>query len=204
MSVPSYSIQCTQCDYDSSSRATNGRYYYKDDEGPFYLERQLGWCNGCQSITAIEDFSHTSHAATKIRSELELINIKTGTPWANILNVLFKSRREWIASIIETTRNYAKYIELAKGRTGQERCLKCSSYVVIPYKPTKEGGGFKEKGDFMYHGEQQTDFEHPGCGGTFYEKADNVRLNCIFESRFYKPDGSFIESQCVDQSISML
>ena len=72
--------------------------------------------------------------------------------------------------------------------------VKCSSYVVIPYKPTKEGGGFKEKGDFMYHGEQQTDFEHPGCGGTFYEKADNVRLNCIFESRFYKPDGSFIES----------
>ena len=113
-----------------------------------------------------------SSAATKIRSELELVNIKTGTPWANILNVLFKSLRDQIASIIETTRNYAKYIELAKGRTGQERCLKCSSYVVIPYKPTKEGGGFKEKGDFRYHGDHNTDFEHPGCGGTFYEKAE--------------------------------
>ena len=57
MSVPSYSILCTQCDYRSSSNATNGQYYYKDDEGQFNLERQLGWCNGCQSITAIEDFS---------------------------------------------------------------------------------------------------------------------------------------------------
>ena len=76
--------------------------------------------------------------------------------------------------------------------------VKCSSYVVIPYKPTKEGGGFKEKGDFMYHGDHNTDFEHPGCGGTFYEKADNVRLNCKSESRFYKPNGVFIESYFED------
>jgi len=194
MSVPSYSILCNQCDYKSSSRASHGRYFYKDDEGQFNLERQLGWCNGCQSITAIEDFSDTSKAASKIRSELESIRRDTGTVFANILNVLFKSRRAWIDSIIETINSYAKYIELAKARTGQERCLKCSSYVVVPYKPAKEGGGFKEKGDFMYHGEYQTDFEHPGCSGTFYEKADNVRLHGMFEPRFYKPDGSFIES----------
>jgi hypothetical protein len=194
MSVPSYSILCTQCDYDSSSRATNGRYYYKDGEGPFNLERQLGWCYGCQSITAIEDFSDTSKAAAEIRSGLKLISRDTGTVFANILNVLFKSRREWIDSTIETINSYAKYIELAEARTGQERCLKCSSYVVVPYKPAKEGGGFKNRGDFMYHGEHNTDFEHPGCGGTFYEKADNVRLNGKSESRFYKPDGVFIES----------
>ena len=45
----------------------------------------------------------------------------------------------------------------------------------------------------MYHGERNTDFVHPGCGGTFYEKADNVRLHGKFEPRFYKPDGVFIE-----------
>ena len=65
-------------------------------------------------------------------------------------------------------------------------------------KPTKEEGGFKEKGDFMYHGDHNTDFEHLGCGGTFYEKADNVRLNCKSESRFYKPNGVFIESYFED------
>ena len=198
MSVPSYSILCNQCDYKSSSRASHGRYFYKDDEGQFNLERQLGWCNSCQSITAIEDFRKTAEVASKVRFELELISLKTGTVWANILNVLFKSRREWIASIIETTESYAKYIELAIARTGQERCLKCSSYVVVPYKPAKEGGGFKEKGDFMYHGEHKTDFEHPGCGGTFYEKADNVRLHGKFEPRYYKLDGSFIESYSED------
>ena len=194
MSVPSYSILCTQCDYNSSSRASHGIYYYKNDEGQFNLERQLGWCNGCHSITAIEDFGKTAEAATKIRFELELISLKTGTFWANIFNVLFKSCREWIASIVETTLSYAKYIEIAKVRTGQERCLTCSSYVVVPYKPTKEGGGFKEKGDFMYQGEHNTDFEHPGCGGMFYEKADNVRFNGKSEYRFYKPNGHFIES----------
>ena len=131
--------------------------------------------------------------AGEIRSNLYSIRRDTGTVFANILNVLFKSRREWIDSTIETINSYAKYIELAKARTGQERCLKCSSYVVVPYKPAKEGGGFKEKGDFMYHGEHQTDFEHPGCGGMFYEKADNVRLHGKFEPRFYKPDGSYIE-----------
>ena len=194
MSFPSYSILCTQCDYDSSSRASHGSYYYKDDEGEFDLERQLGWCNGCQSITAIENFDKTSKVASEIRSKLELINLKMAAVWANILNVLFKSRREWLDSTIETINSYAKYIELAEARTGQERCLKCSSYVVVPYKPAKEGGGFKEKGDFMYHGEHQTDFEHPGCGGMFYEKADDVRLHGKFEPRFYTTDGVFIES----------
>jgi len=132
--------------------------------------------------------------AGEIRSNLYSIRRDTGTVFANILNVLFKSRREWIDSTIETINSYAKYIELAKARTGQERCLKCSSYVVVPYKPAKEGGGFKEKGDFMYHGERNTDFEHPGCGGMFYEKADNVRLHGKFEPRFYTTDGVFIES----------
>ena len=198
MSVPSYSILCNQCDYKSSSRASHGRYFYKDDEGQFNLERQLGWCNGCQSITAIEDFSDTSKAASKIRSELESIRRDTGTVFANTLNVLFKSRRAWIDSIIETINSYAKYIELAKGRTGQERCLKCSSYVVVPYKPTKEGGDLDAHG-FMYHGERNTDFVHPGCGGTFYEKADNVRLHGMFEPRFYTTDGVFIES-CIEKT----
>jgi len=198
MSVPSYSIPCTQFDYRSSSNASNGQYYYKDDEGQFNLERQLGWCNGCQSITAIEDFSDTSKAATKIKSELESIRIDTGTVFANILNVLFKSRREWLDSTIETINSYAKYIELAKARTGQERCLKCSSYVVVPYKPAKEGGNLDVNG-FMYHGERNTDFVHPGCGGTFYEKADNVQLHGKFEPRFYTTDGVFIES-CIEKT----
>ena len=66
--------------------------------------------------------------------------------------------------------------------------------MVIPYKLVKEGGGFKEKGDFMYHGEHKTDFEHPGCGGMFCEKAGDVRLHCMFEPRFYTTDGVFIES----------
>jgi len=76
--------------------------------------------------------------------------------------------------------------------------LKCSSYVVVPYKPAKEGGDLDVHG-FMYHGERNTDFVHPGCGGTFYEKADNVRLHGKFEPRFYKPDGSFIES-CLEKT----
>ena len=135
----------------------------------------------------------TSKVASEIRSKLELINLKMAAVWANILNVLFKSRREWLDSTIETINSYAKYIELAEAQTGQERCLKCSSYAVIPYKPAKEGGDLDVHG-FMYHGERNTDFEHPGCGGTFYEKADNVRLHGKFEPRFYKTDGVFIES----------
>jgi len=198
MSVPSYTVLCTQCDYRSSSNATNGQYYYKDDEGQFNLERQLGWCNGCQSITAIEDFSDVVKAATKIKSELESIRRKTGTVWANILNVLYKSRREWLDSTIETINSYAKYIELAKGRTGQERCLKCSSYVVVPYKPAKEGGDLDVHG-FMYHGERNTDFVHPGCGGTFYEKADDMRFSMVSYSKFYATDGVFIQS-CLEKT----
>ena len=193
MSMPSYSILCTQCDYKSSERATWGRYYYRDAEGRFNLERQLGWCNGCQSITAIEDFGDTAKAAGEIRSQLEFIRRDTGTIFANILNVLLPSRRKWLSDRLTKINNHAKYIQLAQGRIGQERCLTCGSHVVKPYKPIREGGGLKSQG-FMYHGQCNTDFEHPGCGGMFYEKADDMRLNIKFESKFYTTDGSFIES----------
>jgi hypothetical protein len=121
------------------------------------------------------------------------MSLKLAAVWANILNVLFKSRREWLDSTIETINSCAKYIELSEARTGQERCLKCCSYVVLPYKPAKEGGDLDVHG-FMYHGERNTDFVHPGCGGTFYEKTDNVRFHGKFELRFYKPNGVLIES----------
>ena len=194
MSVPSYSILCNQCDYKSSSRASHGRYFYKDDEGQFNLERQLGWCNSCQSITAIEDFGKTSTAASEIRSNLYSIRRDTATVFANLLNVFFKSRRESLSSKIKAINGHAKYIELAEARRGQERCLKCSSHAVIPYKPIREGGGFKETGDFMLHGQHVTDVEHPGCGGMFYERAEDVRLHGKFDSKFYTTDGVFIES----------
>jgi len=72
--------------------------------------------------------------------------------------------------------------------------LKCSSHPVIPYKPAKEGGGFKEKDDFMYHGEHKTDFEHSVCGGMFYEKAHKMRFSIVFDTKLYTTDGVFIES----------
>jgi hypothetical protein len=126
------------------------------------------------------------------------MSLKLAAVWANILNVLFKSRREWLDSTIETINSCAKYIELSEARTGQERCLKCSSYVVLPYKPAKKGGDLDVHG-FMYHGERNTDFEHLGCGGTFYEKADDVRLHDMFEPRFYTTEGAFIES-CIEKT----
>ena len=199
MSMPSYSILCTQCDYKSSERATWGLYYYRDAEGRFNLERQLGWCNGCQSITAIEDFGDTAEAADKIKFELEFIRRDTGTVFSNILNVILPSRRKWLSDSLTKINNHAKYIQLAQERIGQERCLTCGSHVVKPYKPIREGGGFKETGDFMLHGQHGTDVEHPGCGGMFYEKADKMRFSMVSYSKFYATDGVFLES-CLEKT----
>ena len=149
---------------------------------------------GCRSITAIEDFSDISKAAGRIRSESRLLRCDTGTIFANILNVLFPSRRVWLADALKGIDDRAKYIQLSEERVGQERCLTCGSYVVQPYNPAKEGGGFKDRGGFMYHGEHKTDFEHPGCGGMFYEKAHKMRFSMVFYSKFYITDGAFIES----------
>jgi hypothetical protein len=146
-----------------------------------------------KKITAIEDFGDTAEAAAKIKSELEFIRRDTGTVFANILNVILPSRRKWLSDRLTKINNHAKYIQLAQKRAGQERCLTCGSHAVKPYKPIREGDGLKSQG-FMYHGQCNTDFEHPGCGGMFYEKADDVRLNGKSESKFYKPDGNFIES----------
>ena len=110
--------------------------------------------------------------------------------------VLFPSRCGWLADALKIIDNHAKHIQLAKEPFGQERCLTCGSYVVQLHSPIREGGGFKSRGDFMYHGEHKTDFEHPGCGGIFYKKAHKMRFSMVFYLKFYKTDGVFIESYC--------
>ena len=152
------------------------------------------WCNGCQSITAIEDFSDAAKVAGEIRSELEFIRRDTGTVFANILNIILPSRLKWLSDALTTINNHAKYIQLA-----QERCFTCGSHVVKLYKPIREGGGFKETGNFMLHGQHGTDVEHPGFGGMFYEKADDVRFSMVSYLKFYTTDGVFLES-CLEKT----
>ena len=72
--------------------------------------------------------------------------------------------------------------------------MTCGSLEVRPYKPIREGGGFKVAGVFMYHGQHGTDVEHPDCGGMFYEKAHEMRFSMVLYSKFYTTDGVFIES----------
>jgi hypothetical protein len=194
MSMPSYSILCTQCDYRSSGTAVWGIFFYKGDDGQFNLERQMGWCNCCQSITAIEDFSNIAEIEGKVRSGVEIIKSHTDTLFTHVLNALFKSRRELISRISSSNHSYSKYIKLAKVRAGQERCLICGSHAVAPYKPTKIADDFRERGDLFYHGQHNTGVVHPDCGGIFYEKGDETRLMIKFKTRNYRLDGSFIEA----------
>jgi hypothetical protein len=51
----------------------------------------------------------------------------------------------------------------------------------------------------MLHGQHGTNVEHPGCGGTFYEKADDMRFSMVSYSKFYTTDGVFIES-CLEKT----
>ncbi len=194
MSMPSYSIRCHLCDYESSSRATWGARYYKDEEGVFECHHQMGWCDGCQSVTAIEDFGEVLQAATHIRSALDAMKRDTEPTFVNLLTAIFTSRRKWQTAAVKAINTHIKYIQLAQTRSGQERCLKCGNRGVVAYKPVKQRGDHIEAKGFMYHGHCTTDFVHPGCGGQLYEQADSVRLNINLQAKFYTLNGDFIES----------
>jgi hypothetical protein len=110
------------------------------------------------------------------------------TWWQSLLNVFLPSRikdhRKWLSNI------EASYRAIAQGqsRNGDERCLSCGSNRIQPFTGKV---GLDLEG-YSFKGECKTGFKHPGCGGEFIAKADEVRFMIRPTKTVYSPDGKRI------------
>ena len=174
MSIPFLKFTCDCCDYYESSFVTFGQFLWNYDGQTFNFDRQLGLCQDCEGIVAMEDLpdAHTMERARKIHSTY------TGPRLFR-----FKEKDE------------AKYLASQEGFEVLERvmelrrppvCLKCGGSdvqpLVLPEVP---------------HGANPTDMaltplgvKPPGCRGQLQvEGSGGLRISLNLVTYYFGIDG---------------
>jgi predicted nucleic-acid-binding Zn-ribbon protein len=180
MSMSSTHFECDTCDFTSTSRVLWGKYNYLVDGCTFPIDRQLGYCNGCNSIAPIEKIISVNETLKKliqVQENLQQYRRSTFTTlWNNCFSFKFKEykKQEKALSI---------YYKISTERSGTEKCLMCGNEdFILLDKPVTgvELVKLKAKKDV---------FSHPGCGGHLLAKEDPLRLNCTFSPLLYSFGG---------------
>jgi hypothetical protein len=123
---------------------------------------------------------------------IDSISDSTSSPLHNILNSIFKSRRESINWDLEKITELLDYIELANRRAGDEKCLKCGSHDAVPFPGTIDTNNLMQS-DFTYSGKSSTGFIHPNCGGEIIIEGTGMRFSYVPSTNIYNTDGTFRE-----------
>ncbi|UZE96827.1 hypothetical protein [Alkalimarinus alittae] len=203
MSLPATNITCNACHYSGSTGVAFGLFKYQTPCGNITLPRDLGWCNTCKSVAAIEDTDQAaryeslkddiSGLASDLAEEIE--KAKRSRP---LLRRLFSKQkpdndeirliRASLACLNEELANpsvLASYLRSERGA----KCLSCGSSEVFIFPQIPAGI------DSFYSEERTPEaigIKHPGCGGELYATTSELRLNIRLTEKRYSLDGERI------------
>lgn len=163
MSVPTAVIECTTCDYRTTTLQTVGSFAWCDDFGNrATMTRQLGVCTDCADIVAMEAIPEDRelHAMLSKPPLEEDLPPKKGW-FSRLFGEPKDDRPDWLKVVHEMRdKNPA---EVLKALAKQDRlpiCLVCGSTRVQRFH-------LPEREDLPETLEYVTEVEHPGCGGKF-------------------------------------
>jgi|GEM_PF-2013679 len=198
MSTPVVKVQCTQCEFRSSTSVVEGRFAYElPGDARLSLRRRLGWCFDCATIRPVEDLTRDSFEAefTRLTSTLakvenELAKSKTGIRalfrWSETRT---KQSERNIAFFRKQISEAALYGNLLASRHSPPRCLQCSGQNVIPCELPQAP---KDTSLLV------TRFVHPDCGGYLTISDSGMRLAVNYPTvRIYSSEGVYLRDDDV-------
>ena len=174
MSIPFLTFTCDSCDYYSSSLVTFGEFLWNYDGQTFNFDRQLGLCQDCKEIVAMEKLpdADVMDRARKIHATY------TGPRL-----FLFQEKDE------------AKYLASQEGFNVLERvmelrrppvCLKCGGSDVQPLVLPEVPDGAKRTDMTLTN----LELKHPGCAGQLQvEGSGGLRLGLNPVTYYFGIDG---------------
>ncbi len=184
MSMPSINLTCEKCNFHGSTVATWGRFSYLYNETEIPVDRELGWCFGCNKLRPIECFCPDETLKVLEENTLELEKLQSKILWL-VIRKIFYSDEAYYKEKIKTS---ALALYIASKRSGTEVCLECGGSEVSYF----DGDYQLEYGGMLYKGEKRTGFLHPDCGGEFIATPSPIRLNIRFKTRYYNINGQFL------------
>jgi len=192
MSMPVYSIECNKCDYGVTNMLLWGHSVYADEQGEFPCNKTYGWCNECQAIRAIEDFSDVSYQIEQIQMRTDWLSEHNSSIWHRIFSAMgpWKARRT--QAYLDEIDKQMKTIALAHKRIGSEVCLACSSKVIQDLKLID---GVLQTRSNKSPMNASINFIHPNCGGEFIVHDKEMRFSIRHKKKTYRPDGDFLKEE---------
>jgi hypothetical protein len=194
---------CTKCDFEQGDAGTLGSKEYLLPNGVrLPVDWQLGWCNDCGGLSAVEELSEEERRKSVEKAEQELAKHppRPVRHWWQLhwflLNVVWQQR------LGEGERNHLDLVaklDVARDalsflgqRKSPARCLACGSiHVVAPLVRNHEPWEDPER-------PKATGFTHPGCGGELWMREDGLRIGLRPSVRRYTPEGDFLDQEYLD------
>lgn len=174
MSIPFLTFTCDSCDYHSSSFVTFGEFLWNYDGQTFNFDRQLGLCQDCKEIVAMEDLpdADTMERARKIHSTY------TGP---RLYSFQEADKAKWLAS-----QEGFEVLERVMELNRLPVCLNCGGSDAQPLVlPEVPGGASRTDMALTNLG-----VKHPGCGGQLQVKGSGgLRLGLNHVTYYFDIDG---------------
>jgi hypothetical protein len=169
VSVPYTVIKCSRCTTRWSSGVLFGGFTYILRRGrTLTVDRMLGWCQQCRSLTAVERLPllvdlDDIRASLKDLSARQRVSRPTERP-------MLQYEIDRLKQKLSEQRSVTRFL---KTRKSPPRCLNCSSINVEPVAPG---------------------FRHPGCGGVLDLQPSRDRVSFILEERYYSVEGRRVDT----------
>jgi len=195
---------CSACNYRSSSRVCSGHFEYHVDDEVAQVNRDIGWCNECEGITAVErlpsaaDFQHLEQRITSVEATAAAITPKAKSEQTFVRRMLGRQGPntmrlqdlEWEANRLkERLEELRQRYRLLGGRTSPRRCLYCGSTSLL----SSTFG--------VLHGEEDvenvkvsTGVTHPGCGGMLMAARVDIDFVSGYKCMVYDREGRLVET----------
>lgn len=203
MSLPVTTFYCTGCDFQRGNAGTWGiREYVLPNGVRLPVDWQLGWCEDCAGLAAVEVLSEDGHQKDLKEAEAELAAHppRPARHWWQL--PIFVLNSAWQRRIGEWERDRLRLqcmlddahdaLDLLRRRSQARKCLVCGSHRVhAPLITNAELWNDPEQ-------PKRTGFIHPSCGGELWMREDGLRLALKPSVRRYSSEGDLIQKEFVD------
>jgi hypothetical protein len=168
-----------------------GQHQYRIGSKIVPLNKILAWCNSCNTLEPVEDFSDGREVLHKIKKVEQNLDSHLSSAMSLLSDVFsFGSRRRHLEELRQLGALMHR-IELIHTRTGDECCLTCGSKEIQPFIADLTFERDETTG--LLTGQKYTGFVHPGCGGILIA-TPNYNDPIKQPLRQYASDGQFIEA----------
>lgn len=202
MSMPFLEFSCRRCGFTGTDTVTWGRYSYLATNTLVPINRQLGWCNRCAGLVAVEILP-TNERLKAMTEEITSARRnqdrrhereKENRPWfkkfirIHHMSPEFQEAEFQIGCREDALKKEQLRHSALSTRVSKSKCLSCGSEESFPFpEGVRAAGTYDDPAPAVPSG-----VKHPICGDELLVKHSDIWANVALTHRLYDLEGRLI------------